>query len=247
MENKKKSGAAGEKSFYVVLALCAAVIGVSAWILMSDVGTNKLESAETMVDIPEVVVTTVPAGTPMEQEEQAETEPELDLETLLEETQEESQETESNEVQEVFSETVTSYVWPVQGEIETPYSVQTLLYDATMADWRVHDGIDIACDLGTQVMASAGGTVVRVEDDDLAGTVVEIDHANGVHTIYTNLAQQPPVAEGDVVTMGQVIGSVGGTALGETNVVPHLHFAMTYDGRTTDPTEYMLQAEWLEN
>jgi murein DD-endopeptidase MepM/ murein hydrolase activator NlpD len=244
MENKKKTGAAANKSFYLVLVLCAAVIGVSAWILMSDVGTDKQESAEAMVDIPDVVVTMVPAGTPIEEDE---TEPELDLETLMEEAEdEEAQETETYEVQEVFSETVTSYVWPVQGDVETPYSVQTLLYDATMADWRVHDGIDIACELGTPVLAAAGGTVVRVEADDLAGTVVEIDHANGVHTIYTNLAEQPPVSEGDVVSMGQVVGSVGGTALGETNVVPHLHFAMTCDGITADPDDY-LPSGWLDN
>jgi murein DD-endopeptidase MepM/ murein hydrolase activator NlpD len=245
MENKKKAASLGGKSFYLVLVLCAAVIGVSAWILLSDAGTDSMEAAETMVDIPDVVVTMVPAGTAMEEEEEA---PELDLETLLEETEEtdETQEAEEEVLQEVFSETVTSYVWPVRGDVETPYSVQTLLYDATMADWRTHDGIDIACDLGTPVMAAAGGTVVRAEMDDLAGMVVEIDHANGVHTIYTNLAEEPPVSQGDVVSMGQIIGSVGGTALGETNAVPHLHFAVTYDGRSADPTEY-LPTEWIDN
>jgi murein DD-endopeptidase MepM/ murein hydrolase activator NlpD len=46
--------------------------------------------------------------------------------------------------------------------------------------------------------------------------------------------------------MGQVVGSVGGTALGETNVVPHLHFAMTCDGITADPDDY-LPSGWLDN
>jgi len=89
------------------------------------------------------------------------------------------------------------------------------------------------------VIAAAGGTVVSVRQDDLYGTVVELDHANGVHTIYANLASEPPVGEGDVVTMGQIIGSVGKTALAETNEVPHLHFAMTMDGISADPLDYL--------
>ena len=236
MEKKKgpgfKSGAMGGKGFYIVLCLCAAVIGVSSWILLADVGTNVETAEEAMVDISDAIVTTLPAGTPMETDEAEETgagEPE----PLVEET------LAYEEAQAVFSETVTSYVWPVNGEVVMPYAVQTLLYDSTMADWRTHAGIDIACDLGTQVLASAPGIVVSVVDDELYGTTVEIDHANGVHTVYANLAAEPPVGEGDQVTMGQVIGSVGSTALGEVNQVAHLHFATTLDGAAADPMNYL--------
>ena len=235
MENKSgsgaRAGAMGGKGFYIVLFLCAAVIGVSAWILLAGVGTNVEDAAEVRVDVSDAIVTTIPAGTPMETEET--------VETMAEEPVEETEEIVEYELQEVFSEAVVSYVWPVQGSIDVPYAVETLLYDSTMADWRTHNGIDIACDTGTQVLASAAGTVVSVIDDDLAGTTVEIDHANGIHTIYSNLAAQPAVGEGDVVTMGQVIGSVGGTALAETNQAPHLHFAMKLDGLPTNPLEYL--------
>lgn len=236
MENKSgsgaRAGAMGGKGFYIVLFLCAAVIGVSAWMLLAGVGTNVEEAAEKNVDVSAAIVTTLPAGTPMETGEDA-------VETMVEEPVEETEEIVEYELEEVFSETVVSYVWPVQGSIDVPYAVETLLYDSTMADWRTHNGIDIACDIGTQVMAAAAGTVVSVIDDDLAGTTVEIDHANGVHSVYSNLAAQPAVGEGDVVTMGQVIGSVGGTALGETNQAPHLHFAMEQDGVPTNPLEYL--------
>ncbi len=78
-----------------------------------------------------------------------------------------------------------------------------------------------------------------MEADPLYGTTVEIDHENGVHSIYANLAADPPVWEGQTVTMGQVIGSVGGTAIAETNEVPHLHLAMTHDGCSADPSDYL--------
>ena len=154
-----------------------------------------------------------------------------------------AEEESSEESWETDSESVMSYVWPVQGQIETPYAVETLLYDATMADWRTHAGIDIACAAGEQVLAAADGTVVSVENDDLLGTTVVIDHENGVRSIYANLAEEPPVSGDDWVTMGQVIGSVGKTALAETNVVPHLHLAMTVDGSYVDPRELLPDTE----
>ena len=235
MENKTgpggKAWAMGGKGFYIVLFLCAAVIGVSSWILLSGVGTNVEDEVEAVMSVSEVVVTSVPVTS--ETEEQA----------AVEEPAQNTQAAAVYELEEVFSEAVVSYVWPVQGGVEFPYAVETLLYDSTMADWRTHSGIDIACENGAQVMASAGGTVVSVTDDDLYGTTVEIDHANGIHTIYSNLADEPAVGEGDVVTMGQIIGSVGGTALAETNMVPHLHFAMELDGAPTNPIEYLPEAE----
>lgn len=242
MENNSSSGgragAMGGKGFYIVLLLCAAVIGVSAWILIAGVGTNveDSESAEQVVDVSGAAVTMLPAGTQTE-EETEETSAEAEQKTAVEETEE--QETAVYETREVMSEAVTAYVWPVQGDVDVPYSMDALVYNDTMADWRVHDGVDIASALGEQVLAAAGGTVVSVTDDDLAGTTVEIDHENGVHSIYSNLAAEPTVTAGETVTMGQVIGAVGSTALGETNQVAHLHFAMTLDGVTADPMQYL--------
>ncbi len=244
MENKNgtgsSAGAMGGKGFYIVLLLCAAVIGVSAWILLAGVGTNveEIESAEEVVDVSGATVTMLPAGTQTEDEEAAD-DTMTDTDSAEEQEAEEEEETAAYETQSVFSQSVTSYVWPVRGDIETPYAEDTLIYNATMADWRTHDGIDIACDMGEQVLAAAAGTVVSVTDEDLAGTTVEIDHANGVHTIYSNLAAEPNISVGDAVTMGQVVGSVGSTALGEANEVSHLHFAMTLDGVSVDPMDYL--------
>lgn len=227
-----KAGAMGGKGFYIVLFLCAAVIGVSSWILLSGAGTNVEDEAEAVMSVSQVVVTSAPTPVTGQDEEEETGVPSQN--TL---------ETSEDEAEAVFSEAVVQYIWPVQGGVEMPYAVETLLYDSTMADWRTHSGIDIACENGSQVMAAAAGRVISVKDDDLYGTTVEIDHANGVHTIYSNLAKQPPVEEGDTVTMGQVIASVGGTALAETNMVPHLHFAMELDGAPTNPIEYLPETE----
>lgn len=265
MENKHGSGAnAGSlegKGFYIVLFLCAAVIGLSAWLLLTKAGTNvEDETAEEVVDVSGAYVTMLPADSAQQQPDSAQTaeqepaaeqeQPEAEQpeeETAAEEpaAEQETGAEQSGGDQAVFSDSTVSYVWPVQGSVQRAYSIETLAYDSTMADWRTHDGIDIACDLGTPVLAVAAGLVVDVRNDDLMGTVVEVDHENGIHSVYANLAAQPPVAAGDRVTMGQVVGSVGSTALGEVNQVSHLHFAMKQDGMSTDPTLY-LASDWTE-
>ena len=260
MENKHgsggKAGSLGEKGFYIVLFLCAAVIGVSAWMLLADVGTNvENETVENAADVPVVYSTMLPAMDPVTPPEDATAAmAEADQTaggaenadgTAAPETMEQTDAAQEQQAQEVFADGTVTYVWPVQGMVQRPYSVDKLLYDSTMADWRTHDGIDIASEQGTPVLASAAGVVVDVHSDDLLGTMVEIDHRNGIHSVYANLAAEPPVAAGAEVTMGQVIGSVGATALGEVNQVSHLHFAMRQDGVTTDPNLY-LPTDWTE-
>lgn len=235
MDKKNGPASIGGKGFMIVLALCAVVLGASAWVLLSEPGEEmQTAEAERPVDISAAVVTMVPRSEPTPAAVTAPPLSEPEAEPAAAAAEEPEPETRA-----VFSETVESYVWPVRGDVEVPYAVTTLVYDATMADWRTHDGIDIAAPAGTEVIASAGGTVVEVRQDDMYGTVVEIDHANGVHSVYANLASEPPVSEGDVVTMGQIIGSVGQTALAEVNQVAHLHYAMTLDGHSADPTMYL--------
>ena len=129
------------------------------------------------------------------------------------------------------------FTWPVSGTIIADYSVETLAYSQTMGDWRTHDGLDLAASLGTKVMATAAGTVSAVYQDDYMGTVVEIDHGNGLISRYANLAEVPAVKVGDGVKTGTVIGSVGATAAVESGLPAHLHFAMYQNGNPLDPRD----------
>ena len=130
-------------------------------------------------------------------------------------------------------------VAPLVGETVTAFSMDELIYSETLGDWRTHDGMDIAAPPGTQVCSASYGTVTDVRDDDLMGTTVVIAHDDGCDTIYANLQATPTVGVGDEVTAGQVIGSVGKTALGESALPSHLHFAVTRDGEFIDPMSYL--------
>lgn len=231
MENEK-SGRLDKflagKGFYIVLALCVIVIGISAYSLAAssrpqttdiDIGMSARQTAQPQPDTQPSVNTEAPQ--PVDAPDDADI---VSAGTLTQDDEWPEQ---------------TSWRWPVSGEIERGYSVEALAYDVTMADWRTHDGVDILAQQGEVVVAAADGEVVSVKQDDLYGTTVVISHANGLKTTYSNLAETPTVAEGDKVKCGDVIGSVGKTAICEIGQGSHIHFAMSRDGQSVDPVSYM--------
>ncbi len=130
-------------------------------------------------------------------------------------------------------------VEPLVGETIAAFSMDELRYNETLGDWRTHDGVDIAAEIGTQVLAACSGTVTQVVADDLMGTSVTIAHDGGYETTYANLQSVPTVGEGQHVSAGEVIGAVGATSLAEFAGEPHLHFSVTKDGVPCDPAEFL--------
>jgi len=235
MENNKSGGKAEKffegKGFYIVLALCIVVIGASVW---SIAGVGKkapvtLDPGITLANTPAPVIRSAePEVAPVIKSEV--TEPVVDAEQPVEDS-----ETVRPQVWSLESE----WVWPAAGELERGYAMDRLTYDVTMADWRTHDGIDIAADRGSLVCASGDGTVESVVSDELYGTTVTINHGSGIRTVYSNLAETPTVVSGDTVSAGDTIGSVGDTALCEVGEASHLHLAMSVDSVSVDPLEYL--------
>jgi len=247
MEKKKNFGAALEqffagKGFYIVLFLCVAVIGVSAWTMLAgDMGGENTDEpmslAQPMAE-PEAEVPVITEPEPVE-----EVAPVANMEPEAPVQQTAAPQTPAPAAAPAApsqSESVPSYfVRPVAGDVENAYSMDKLQYNRTMRDWRTHDGLDIAADLGTQVKAVADGKVEKVTKDESMGTTVVLLHSGGLRSIYCNLAESPTVKEGDAVATGSVIGSVGSTALSETGEVTHLHFAMSLDGKSVNPEDYL--------
>lgn len=240
------------KGFYVVLFVCTAVIGISAWILLStgsQIGTPDTDSiASSSQNGQEVMVSAnvnagdIPLLDAMGQSPVVSPKPTATAKPSPSpspnKTENQATSEDDSHSAPVMAEQLT-FVWPIVGDVGVMYSVEELIYNKTMADWRTHDGIDINGAIGTKVMAVADGTVTDVYNDDLIGTTVVIDHGDGLKSIYANLAQTPVVKQGDKVAMGAVIGAVGDTALGETCEVAHLHFAMTKSDDPVDPFNYL--------
>lgn len=227
------------KGFYIVLFLCVAVIGVSAYFLLTGNADDVDEMAAQASEISQVYEPldedpemAIPPEVIEEQPEAAEAEDALEAAT-------ETEETGSWTAQQAETAVTAQYIWPLEGEIEVPYSVTALIYNKKLGDWRTHDGVDIAAPLGTQVLAACAGKVISVATDDMSGMTVVIEHAGGLRSVYSNLAAVPTVYEGDNVNTGEVIGAVGATAPGETKDNPHLYFKMTLDGQSVNPSDYL--------
>ena len=139
----------------------------------------------------------------------------------------------------VEPEVPTLAVNPLQGDVVAAFSMDALVFNPTTADWRAHNGIDIASPMGAEVHAAMSGTVLSVTEDALMGVTVTVEGTDGYVTTYSNLAPEPPVAENDTVSAGDVIGLVGATSKIEADAPPHLHFSVFKDANAVDPTEYL--------
>lgn len=127
---------------------------------------------------------------------------------------------------------------PLEGETIAVFSTDTLCYNEALADWRTHNGVDIAAESGSPVSAAAAGTVKSVIEDPLLGTTLTLTHDGGYESVYASLEKEVYVSVGDEVTAGERIGAVGATAAGESEE-PHLHFSVSRDGKLLDPTPYL--------
>ena len=233
---KRLEGFLSGKGFYIVLFLCAAVIGVSAWMMAAGNGAMQEDMLPTSSSEKRVETVIIPMQPREETEDEAlaPAPPALNEEGLLE-----TAGSEENTPSVPVTASAPEWQWPLNGEVARGHDGDRLSYDLTMQDWRSHDGLDILAQPGDIVCASGAGTVESVRHDDMLGTLVVIDHGDGSKTTYANLQELPTVTVGQWVEAGETIGAVGRSALAEIGQETHLHFSMQVDGHAVDPRAYL--------
>lgn len=237
---EKASDFVSGKGFYIILALCAAAIGVSGYVLFFTGGNQEEEDQLLQISSQ---VDTVPKTPEISQPEEEETlQPEEGTaEIPAPQVQEEEAAPSSLPEEDVpaaqtKAPVAEKFINPVQGgQVLRGFSGDTLIQDETMGDWRVHSGVDIACEDGGQVTAIGDGTVTAVFYDDLTGYCLTLDHGNGVISTLRGLMKNATVEEGDTVKMGDLVGGGGSTMTTESAMAPHIHLEVTRDGAFIDP------------
>jgi len=123
-------------------------------------------------------------------------------------------------------------IWPTIGYITSGFG-----YRRSPFGWGIsfHDGIDIAAEYGTPVVATGDGVVVSAGWDGALGRAVEIDHGYGYRTVYGHNSRIA-VRVGQRVHKGQVIAYVGSTG---RSTGPHVHYKVYVNGRLVDPRDYL--------
>ncbi len=99
---------------------------------------------------------------------------------------------------------------------------------------KMHNGIDIITDVGTNVKSSGKGKVIFSGSKPGYGLAVEIDHGFGYRTIYAHLSKIM-VHEGQSVKRGEIIAKSGNTGL---STGPHLHYEVLHNGENLNPVEF---------
>ncbi len=145
------------------------------------------------------------------------------------------------------TEPQTDFGLPVSGNVTKDYSGDELVYSKTLNDWRTHNGIDFYAEEGTDVLASADGTVEAILENGMFGRTVILLHQNGVRTLYSNLADGNEVIVGDIISKGTPLGKVGSSASAEALEEPHLHFEISLNEEPVNPHDYLPDNSSEEN
>lgn len=120
-----------------------------------------------------------------------------------------------------------SFMKPTNGRLSSPFGPR----------WgSFHRGIDLACPIGTQVVAADGGVVTRVRTHAGSyGNYLDIDHGNGYTTRYAHL-NSIEVKVGQKLQKGDPIAKSGNTG---RSTGPHLHFEVCNKGNLEDPLKHI--------
>ena len=122
----------------------------------------------------------------------------------------------------------TPSIWPAAGYVSSPYGLR---FNGT----EFHQGIDIAADMGTPIVATADGVVTAAGWNGGYGNMVDIDHGGGIVTRYGH-ASAVAVTVGQQVRRGEVIAYVGSTG---RSTGPHVHYEVRVNGAPVNPAGYL--------
>lgn len=124
------------------------------------------------------------------------------------------------------------FAMPVSGVVSSQYGYRT---DPFTGNTAIHNGIDIAAESGSKIMASLSGKVVTAQSGNADyGNYIILDHG-GFQTLYGH-CQSLKVSEGEFVSKGQTIALCGSTG---RSTGPHLHFEIRVNNKNIDPTLFL--------
>lgn len=134
----------------------------------------------------------------------------------------------------------TPNIWPVRGSVSSEFGWRYVERGSALSralgfignKW--HAGIDITASAGTRVDATAAGVVSFTGEREGYGNLVIVDH--GTYQTYYAHLQRIAVAEGQELTRGEKVGTVGSTG---TSTGPHLHYEVRVQGQPVNPRRYL--------
>ncbi|KQN38456.1 hypothetical protein ASE92_03200 [Pedobacter sp. Leaf41] len=103
---------------------------------------------------------------------------------------------------------------------------------------RKHEGVDIFGPARSPVLASADGTITRVNENNLGGRVVWLRPKGKDYTLYYAHLDKQIAVEGEEIKLGDTLGLMGNTGNAKTTA-PHLHFGIYTFGGAINPLPFI--------
>ena len=125
-------------------------------------------------------------------------------------------------------------VWPIVGNVLVNYSMDKTVYFATLDQYKYSPAIVISAVEGESITAAADGQVTDIYQDPETGTTVVTNLGDGYELTYGQLADLA-VSEGDIVAVGDLIGSVAAPTMYYSVEGTNVYFKLTKDGVPVDP------------
>lgn len=208
---------------YLALAFCLVAIAIAAlftYVSLTDfINENEVDGDNVLLEYSE-------ADSQIEEDEESSLAEESSLD---EEINEENPA--DDEVNAVPYTCTEEFLYPVgNSEITTGYSCDTLIYNETMKDYRLHNAVDFSANEGDSVYSANNGIVLDVYYDLLLGNVVVIEHGE---YIFYYCGLEVSINVGDVVSIGDELGVI--------SVVPyesesfHLHLEVKVNEEYINP------------
>ena len=141
---------------------------------------------------------------------------------------------------QLFEQAVKKKAMPTMMPVTAPFNASGFGYRIApfTGQQAMHEGIDFITDVGTPVVAAAGGVVQFAGFHPQYGNMVDIDHGNDLVTRYAHLSKVL-VKEGEMLQRGRRIADSGNTG---RSTGPHLHFEVRFRGAAQNPARFLLAA-----
>lgn len=239
------------KGFYIVLTFCIVAIGVAGYANFNDqseptavISDNIVVKSNQTIESDTTPVTEQPVVEQEITEQQViapeiiETTPVIDDEpepsVAIVEPIEEPQATVTISPTVEITKTEQIFVRPSDGGVITENSLDELVKNVSMNDWRTHNATDYYVTEGQNIFAITDGEIISIETNDQYGTIIEISHTDGLVTKTCGLNSDTVVSIGDHVVAGDVIGTAMGTFPAEAHEGTHIHVEATINGENID-------------
>ncbi len=212
---------------------------------IDSIGDAALVDAETTIDMSNIMDATDETLANLVEQETEETERNTER---REEQVDLAQETESaageGTVQVDVSALALSFTkesrmsWPVEGDVISSFSMNGTVYFPTLDQYKYNPAMLIRSDVNTPVLAAADGVVLEVSSNEEIGEYVRVALGNEYELVYGQL-KAIEMAEGEMVTKGQVLGYVSEPTKYYTVEGNHLYLKMTEGQEALDPLDYL--------